>query len=327
MRWKKWIPLVVALVFGVIAAVIARGMIASGGGISDASSEEMVSVVVASNDIAPGMELTAELLATSQVPLELAPRRAFRMPSELLGSVSQIEIPKGQQILQTMLAAGGSGTGLQALVPPGMRAIALEVNEFSGVGGMLVPGSRVDVLVTLPSGSNGEPISRTIVQNVKVTAIGQRLTRGEGEGQDFKSVTLVTTPEQAEAIELATTNGRPRLVLRSGRDNAARESSGMTLAELRGSGETVASAPVTIDPIAIAPVEVEPIALAKPIAEVPAVSPVVAATQPVAPPSVDTAIARRAPVQLILGGVESTVMVDDIAAPPREAFTGNLIEP
>lgn len=322
MRFKKWVPLAVALVFGAIAAKVARDMIVDGGRGGDASAGEMVSVVVAADDIPPGTELTPELLATSQVPLEVAPRRAFRTPSELLGSITQIEVPKGQQILQTMLAAGGSGTGLQALVPPGMRAISIEVNEFSGVGGMLVPGSRVDVIVTLPSKeANGDPISRTIVQNVKITAVGQRLSRGEGKLEDvtFKSVTLVTTPEQAEAIELATTNGRPRLVLRSGRDNASRESMGTTLAELRGNmNQAVAAVPEKLQPV-----EVEP------VCEVPQPPPVAAivapATQPAA--SVLAQGPRRAPIQLILGGVESTVMVDDPGPAPREAFTGNLIEP
>src|SRR5687768_14739829 len=241
MRWKNWLPLIVALVFGVIAAKVARDMIA-GGGRKAGDSGKTVTVVVAKSDIAPGTELTADVLATLGVPAEIAPRKAYREVSDLLGSVAQIEISKGDYIVEPMLAAGGSGTGLQALVPPGMRAISIEVNAFSGVGGMLVPGSRVDVIATLPSKeAENEPVSRTIVQNVKVTAVGQQLSRGEVKLEDmqFKSVTLVTTPEQAEAIELATANGRPRLVLRSGRDNGARASSGVRLAELRGNAESL----------------------------------------------------------------------------------------
>lgn len=314
MRWKNWLPLIVALVFGLVAAKVARDMIVRGGTSAGTGTGGMTSVVVAKVDIAPGTELTEDVLTMSQVSASPAPRRSFSAVSELVGSVTQIEIPRGTEIVTPMLAAGGSGTGLQALVPPGMRAISIEVNEFSGVGGMLVPGSRVDVLVTLPSKeAGGEPISRTIVQNVKVTAVGQQLARGDGKIDDhFKSVTLVTTPEQAEAIELATTNGRPRLVLRSGRDNAARASGGVRLGELRGNFEPVAVAQVypIRDPFATVPIVTAP------------------ATQPVTPQVADpgTAVARRSTVQLILGGVESTVIVDD-GSVAVEAYSGATIEP
>ena len=315
MRLKNWIPLAVALVFGIIAAKVARDMMVTRGGVN-AGSGETTTVVVAKADIVPGTELTAELLTTSEIPASHAPRKAFHDVADLIGSVAQIEIPKGTEIVQPMLAAAGAGTGLQALVPPGMRAISIEVNEFSGVGGMLVPGSRVDVIVTLPSKeTNGEPVSRTIVQNVKVTAVGQRLSRGEGKLEDvtFKSVTLVTTPEQAEAIELATTNGRPRLVLRSGRDNSARASNGVRLGELRGNFETVAVAPFhpIRDPFASIPVIAPP--TTQPATTVAAVDP-------------GQTVARRATVQLILGGVESTVMVDD-ASVAGDVYSGATIEP
>src|SRR5687768_4532598 len=172
MRWKNWLPLAVAIVFGVLAAKVARDMIVSGKATAVAAGE-MVDVVVAAEDIAPGTELSAELLTTWHVPAEHVPKKALRHFSDVIGGVAAIEIPKGTEIVAPMLAAGGSGTGLQALVPPGMRAISLEVNEFSGVGGMLAPGSRVDVLVTLAAKeAGGEPVSRTIVQNVKVTAVG-----------------------------------------------------------------------------------------------------------------------------------------------------------
>src|SRR4051812_42510317 len=112
-----------------------------------------------------------------------------------------------------------------------MRAMTLQVDEFSGVAGMLVPGCHVDVIAAI-QGANGEPVARTIVQNVKVQAVGQKLTvappaaneqkkenANEPAAEPTRSVTLLVTPEQAEGLELACSTGRPRLVLRSGRDD------------------------------------------------------------------------------------------------------------
>jgi pilus assembly protein CpaB len=93
-----------------------------------------------------------------------------------------------------------------------MRAITIEVNEFSGVAGMIAPGCRVDVVATIQASNNEELSSHTIVQNVSVTAVGQRVTARpdpkddpQQQQQAFRSVTLLCTPEEAEAIQLANT--------------------------------------------------------------------------------------------------------------------------
>src|SRR5690606_33654717 len=110
--------------------------------------------------------------------------------------------------------------GLQALIPEGMRAITIEVNEFSGLAGMIRPGAIVDVMSTL-QGSGEDAMARTIVQGVRVTAVGQRVSALEEQDEEAgpaRSVTLLVTPEQAEKIELAAVTSRPRLVLRSPAD-------------------------------------------------------------------------------------------------------------
>jgi Flp pilus assembly protein CpaB len=116
-----------------------------------------------------------------------------------------------------------------------MRAVTLEVNEFSGVAGNLLPGCRVDVLHTLRDDASGEAMSRAIVQNVLVTAIGMHRTPGdESNDRSIRSVTLLVKPAQAEALELASINGHPRLVLRGADDNQPYNGAGVTLADLRG---------------------------------------------------------------------------------------------
>jgi pilus assembly protein CpaB len=136
-----------------------------------------------------------------------------------------------------LLAAPGSEGGLTALVPDGMRAVAVEITESSGVGWMLVPGCRVDVIAALRQES-GE-MARTIVENVKVQAVGQRLVKDRNDGNGsrgevMKTVTLIVTPKDAESIELAGNSGKLRLVLRGANDTRPTASSGVRMAELTG---------------------------------------------------------------------------------------------
>jgi pilus assembly protein CpaB len=167
-----------------------------------------------------------------------------------------------------------------------MRAITIEVNEFNGVGGFLVPGCHVDVIATL-NGENNETFNRTVVQNVKVLAVNAHLS-ATGPGADpepMRSVTLLAVPKEAEAINLAAASGRPRFVLRAYGDDSTNLSEGVTLAELRGKIHRA-------DPFG----DVKTVALNKP------------ATQPSdAAAGWNTAHTRS--IKAIRGGVESDVTV------------------
>src|SRR5690606_7683879 len=101
--------------------------------------EKFTRIVVARGDVEPGRELTADDLTLAQVQMDLVPESAFRELSGVVGRVSETHLVKGQSIVESMLAPQGSGSGLQALIPPGMRAISVEVNEFSGVAGLITP--------------------------------------------------------------------------------------------------------------------------------------------------------------------------------------------
>jgi Flp pilus assembly protein CpaB len=120
----------------------------------------------------------------------------------------------------------------------GMRAITLEINEFSGVAGFVQAGCHVDILQTLRDEKSGNPIARTIAQNVKVTAIGIRhVADGNADsnnGGGGRSATLLVTPAQAEVLELASMSGRPRLTLRGSNDLAPAWTKGISLNELVG---------------------------------------------------------------------------------------------
>jgi pilus assembly protein CpaB len=237
MNAKTWVPLALAVVLGLAAAMVARQMLLNRPAAAEGPANVLRTVVVANDNILPGTEILPSMLITAKVSAEMAPEDTFNEPSDLAGRVAQAPIYKGQPLLGKLLAPKGSPGGFGTLIPPGMRAITIEVNEFSGVAGFLTPGSRVDVLATVQGDKGGEMLTQTVVQNVMVTAVGQRLTvQREGrEEPPFRSVTLIASPEEAQAIELAAATSRPRLVLRNQRDDSKDIGPGVTLSDIRGS--------------------------------------------------------------------------------------------
>ena len=235
---KAWIPLVVALALGLVAAWMARSMMAVKDPHQAAAPQKRL--VVAREPIAPGQEISAEKLSLVTIAAEHTPEQTFTNTADVTGRVSAATIVPGQILIESLLTPKGSGSGLQALVPPGMRAITVEVDEYSGVAGLLVPGCHVDLMTTIQGGDNNEVVSRMVVQNVKVTAVGTRLTPGApgpnaGDAAPAaRSITLLVTPQEAQAVGLAAAVGsRPRLVLRNAADQATTPLRGITLAELR----------------------------------------------------------------------------------------------
>lgn len=303
MNWKSWVPLVLAIVLGMIAAKVARDALTRHRVVAG-PQEKFTRIVVARGDIAPGRELAAGDLTLAQVQADLVPDSAFQDVTAVVGRVTETQLVKGQSIVEPMLAARGSGSGLQALIPPGMRAISVEVNEFSGVAGLITPGCRVDLLATINEGNDSSQVARTIVQNVKVTAVGQRTgatDAAQPSPDDLsRSVTILVSPTEAEAIELACSTGRPRLVLRGGRDQTIADTPGISLSDLRGN---TAQLEPFVAPEAV--VVVPP--PAPPVVEAPA--PVIADRRP-----------PRRVIKMIKGGVESSVVVSHPDHPAPEAY-------
>ena len=256
MNWKTWVPLVLAIVLGVVAAKAARDVMLKNG--SDrANSAKFTKVVVVKGDIHPGAALDRGDLAVAQVENAHVPDGSFRSVGDVIGRVTETAMVKGQPVVEAMLAPLGAGSGLQALVPAGMRAITMEVNEYSGVAGLITPGCRVDVIATINDSKGDGRIAKAIVQNAKVTAVGQRTSSGgaaaaPAAGQEMtKSVTILASLEDAEAIELAYATGRPRLVLRGGRDNEVATTVGVSMNDLKGIGsrpDTGTSSIATVTP-------------------------------------------------------------------------------
>jgi pilus assembly protein CpaB len=231
----------------------------------------MVSVVAVNVPVAPGHELIAQDLNLIPIAGKAPPPNTFSDVTQVVGRVAGGDMVIGQPVLESLLTRRGTSPGLQALVPNGMRAITLEISESGALAGLLFPGSHVDVVTTtLDPEKLNSGVSRAIVQDVKVLGLGERL--GAWKESDVKEpigmkyATLLVTPHDAEAIDLAANSFRLRLTLRASGDTTREAGDGVRMAELRGGSRSVAVVPESALPSVPT---TTPVAHASPVAELP----------------------------------------------------------
>lgn len=209
---------------------------------AEAAKLQTVGIVVAQVDLPLGSTINANQVGVSAWPKDTRPKDAFADPKALVGRTVMRDFIKGEPILDSKLVpTAGGGSGILALkVAPGMRAFAVKVNEVVGVGGFIVPGSRVDVLVTTAVSSQRmqEQVSKVVLENILVLAAGQAIEQKENKPVSVNTVTLAVTPEEAEKLALASNDGKIQLVMRnfSDTDNVATPGSDKArlLASFRG---------------------------------------------------------------------------------------------
>ena len=180
-------------------------------------------VVVAASDIPLAMPLREEALAVVDWPTASRPDGASSDPRQLAGRVALTTLLKGEPILEPRLASSTAGSGLAALLPAGMRALAVRVDDVVGVAGFVHPGDRVDVIVTMkPSDASGvPPVSKIILQGIRVLAVGKDvadLSSGRDKALPATVATLMVDCPQSEKLALAATKGSILLALRSRMD-------------------------------------------------------------------------------------------------------------
>jgi len=195
-------------------------------------------IAVASIDLPLAGKIRAEDLKLEDWPADHMPAGAVRDPKELVGRILISRVLAGQPIIPGMLAAKNAGNGLAALIPPNMRAMAVRVDDVVGVAGFIHPDDRVDVLVTLhPQRPGAETTSKVFMQNVKVLAVGQEVEANDQARMHASPATVATllvTPQDAERLALASSEGRLLLTLRSWTDSVAVNTEGAVAAELVG---------------------------------------------------------------------------------------------
>lgn len=176
-------------------------------------------VVVAMTDLKIGSRLAPADLTVVEYPANSLPEGVTHSIPELVGRGVILPISRNEPVLQSKLASNGEGAGLPPLIPAGMRAVSVKVNEVIAVAGFVVPGTRVDVLLTgNPNGrgSSGDAMTTTVLENVEVLAAGQKLERDEsGKPQAVPVITLLVSLEDAQKLTLAASEGKIQLALRN----------------------------------------------------------------------------------------------------------------
>src|SRR5712671_1227097 len=175
-----------------------------------------VDVVIAANDIQVGAKVEEHDVRLAKFPAADLPQGAYGKRSQVLGRGVVIPITKGEFILPSKLAPENAGSGLPSLIPPGMRAVSVRVNEVVSVAGFVGPGTRVDVLLTGTPAGSSEQQTTTVLQNVAVIAAGHTLERtASGEAQNTPVITLLVSPDDAQRLTLASSEGHIQLILRN----------------------------------------------------------------------------------------------------------------
>jgi len=229
MRNKRLIiALFAAVAFGLIAAVSVSRYLAS----AQAYTKNLNNVVVAKVEIPVGTRIVPEQLSVVQFPKTVTPEGTFAViDDKLVGRVATVRISMREPIIENRLAPVGSAGGLSSVIPDGYRAMTVKVDDVVGVSGFIQPGTLVDIVVTIIPPDNErqrEKISKIVLQNIKVLASGQNIDKpkNEKETERVKAVTLQVTPQQAEKLALASSEGRLQLVMRNSVDQGDERTTG-----------------------------------------------------------------------------------------------------
>ena len=229
MRNKRFLVVLAgALVFGLLAAVSISRYLSS----AQAYTKNLNTVVVAKVSIPLGTKIIAEQVETVQVPQGTTPDGTFESVDKLVGRVAVVNIAPRETITDPKLAPEGTAGGLSAVIPEGYRAMTVKVDDAAGISGFIQPGAVVDVVVVInppDKATNQDPISKIVLQNIKVLANGQNIDqpKDQREANSVKAVTLQVTPEQAEKLALATNEGKLQLVMRNQIDQGDSQTTGI----------------------------------------------------------------------------------------------------
>jgi len=210
-------------------------------------------LVVAAQALPFGALIGPESVKTIQVPEALFPKGGSSRTEDVLGRSVVSPIEPDEPVVEVRIAPRGSGVGLAPMIPLGLRAIAVKVNEVVGVAGFVLPGMRVDVLVTGRPPTSSDTVTTTVLQNIPVLSAGQTI-QVDTKGQPISAtvVTLLVSPPQAEALTLANSEGHIQLVLRNNSDQEVTHTPGWQ-SHVLFAIEPHAPAPVVHEPELVRP--------------------------------------------------------------------------
>lgn len=216
-RNRMLIGLVVAIVIALIASrYVYRELQTARSTVKPVATTQ---VVVAAAPLQIGTPLQPQNLRLVDWPSGAQPQGTFSSIQQCVGRALIMSVVENEPILDQQLAPKEAGVGLPAAIPEGMRAVSVRVDDVVDVAGFVQPGTMVDVLVTgspTNGGTSNTTLTRTFLEDVRVLAAGQQVERDKnGQPHTVNVVTLLVTPDQADKLTLASTEGRIHLALRN----------------------------------------------------------------------------------------------------------------
>ena len=231
-------PMVFVLLAG-LAAMLASVMVYSALKRREAEVQNAMShnveVVVAAMDLPLGTKIEIGEVKTARWSADSLPDGSYTDPKQVIGSYVKNSLVANEPIVQAKLFTGDKTAGVMPLlIPFGMRAVSVPVDEVSDVAGFVLPHTRVDVLVATAEfgGGSDKAFSKVILQNVEVLAVAQEVEQKKDEPEIVKVVTLLVTPQESERLALASHSGTLRLAMRNYNDNKIVLTSGSDVAQM-----------------------------------------------------------------------------------------------
>lgn len=221
--------------FALVASSLFYQMSARAGGGKKSDQGEMKDLVLAAKPLSVGITVKPTDVKIVKKPNDQFPRDGFTKVEEVIDRPVISNILLDEPILEGRLAARGSGLGIAPIIPVGMRAVTVRVNDVVGVAGFVMPGMRVDVLVTGRPPGRDNTITTTVLQNILVLTAGTTMQPdSRGQAINAPNVTVLVNPEQAEILTLASNEGHIQLVLRNGNDATIEKTPGTQVSQLYG---------------------------------------------------------------------------------------------
>jgi pilus assembly protein CpaB len=233
-----------AVLFGLLAVFIAQTWLNSQAEARlrslEAQNQKMPvatkTIVVAAKPLRYGMELGADALREIPWSLESLPRGAFSKISDILSGGKRVVLAPveiNEPVLSLKVTGPGQRATLSSLVAEGMKAVTIRVNDVEGVGGFVLPGDRVDVVLTRQTDKD-KASTEIVLQNTRVLAVDQSADTSSDKPTVAKAVTLEVSTDQAQRVWLASSVGNLSLLLRKAGETAAVSTKRITLSDLDG---------------------------------------------------------------------------------------------
>ena len=235
--------LIGAIALGLLAVVVMRFYIGTGGGAGPATSATAPrsTLVVAADTLVVGSKIDPAKLKLVEWPADSVPAGSYRSIAAVQADRTiAVPMTAGEPLLLTKLSGAGGRTSISTKIPAHMRAATVRVTDVTGAGGFILPGERVDILVTRTPTMTEPAFTDVLVQNVRVLAVNQDADEAKEKPEVVQSITVEVTPIQSQKLALASIVGTISLTLRNPQGDAASATSTVRTADLRERSAVVA---------------------------------------------------------------------------------------